>query len=133
MQEKLCLFGHVSEGDMILNSSGLAIQFWIHELENKFKNVIIHENIIMPNHVHLIIEFTSENQSLSTTLQWFKTMTTNRYINGVKNENWQPFNKKLWQRSFFDHIIRNSKAYQNIADYIIENPSKWIDDELYME
>jgi putative transposase len=57
-------------------------------------------------------------------------MTTNEYIRGVKNKNWPPFNGKLWQRNYWEHIIRNEKAHRNIAEYIINNPTKWIEDKL---
>ena len=70
---------------------------------------------------------------LGTVVQWFKTMTTNEYIRGVKNNNWQPFNKRLWQRNYWEHIIRDEQSYQHIVDYIVNNPLKWQDDQLYAE
>lgn len=63
-------------------------------------------------------------------IQWFKTMTTNAYINGVKTKNWQPFDKRLWQRNYYEHIIRNEKSYNEIIKYIQLNPLKWELDEL---
>jgi REP element-mobilizing transposase RayT len=57
-------------------------------------------------------------------------MTTNEYIRGVKNMGWQPFNGKLWQRNYWEHIIRNEQSYQNISKYIINNPAKWAKDTL---
>ncbi len=60
----------------------------------------------------------------------FQSITTNEYIRGVKNNNWPRFNKKLWQRNYWEHIIRNETAYYRIANYIIENPSKWNNDKL---
>lgn len=62
---------------------------------------------------------------LSAMVQWFKTMTTNEYIRNVKSNNWQRFNGKLWQRNYWEHIIRNEKSHKNISRYIINNPSKW--------
>ncbi|HTM65550.1 MAG TPA: hypothetical protein VL093_04470 [Flavipsychrobacter sp.] len=62
---------------------------------------------------------------LRRVVQWFKTMTTNEYIRGVKNDGWQPFSGKLWQRNYYEHIIRNEKSYKIIADYIINNPYSW--------
>ena len=70
---------------------------------------------------------------LHTVIQWFKTMTTNEYIRGVKTLGWQPFDKKLWQRNYYEHIIRNDSSYQRIADYIINNPAKWETDKFYEE
>jgi REP element-mobilizing transposase RayT len=66
---------------------------------------------------------------LHRVVQWFKTMTTNEYIRGVKTLDWQPFNQKLWQRGYWEHIIRNDKSYQHIANYIINNPVNWENDE----
>jgi REP element-mobilizing transposase RayT len=62
---------------------------------------------------------------LRRVVQWLKTMTTNEYIRGVKNDGWQPFSGKLWQRNYYEHIIRNEKSYKTIADYIINNPYSW--------
>jgi len=70
---------------------------------------------------------------LRAVVQWFKTMTTNEYIRGVKTLGWQPFDKKLWQRNYWEHIIRNDNSYQRIANYIINNPANWNNDKLYVE
>jgi REP element-mobilizing transposase RayT len=69
---------------------------------------------------------------LHRVVQWFKTMTTNEYIRGVKTLGWQPFNGKLWQRNYYEHIIRNEQSYQNISNYIINNPAKWQDDKFFI-
>lgn len=58
----------------------------------------------------------------------FKSITTVKYIQGIKTSNWQKFNKKLWQRNYYEHIIRNEISLNNIANYIIQNPKKWNDD-----
>ncbi|MDR3000032.1 MAG: hypothetical protein LBU89_02110 [Fibromonadaceae bacterium] len=54
-----------------------------------------------------------------------KTGTTNKYINGVKTSSWVPFNKKLWQRNYYEHVIRNETEYAEIAEYIHKNPILW--------
>ena len=66
-------------------------------------------------------------------MDWFKTMTTNAYIRGVKTHNWRRFDGKLWQRNYYDNIIRNDNAYQKISEYIINNPTKWNDDKFNTE
>ncbi|PKQ63425.1 hypothetical protein BZG02_08575 [Labilibaculum filiforme] len=63
-------------------------------------------------------------------IQWLKTMTTNEYIRGVKQNNWPRFNGKLWQRNYWEHIIRDENEYQRISQYIIDNPQKWKNDKL---
>jgi REP element-mobilizing transposase RayT len=74
--------------------------------------------------------FAPTGSPLHRVMQWFKTMTTNEYIRGVKKSGWQPFNGKLWQRNYWEHIIRNDGSYHRIAKYIINNPAKWMDDKL---
>jgi putative transposase len=67
--------------------------------------------------------------TISQVIQWFKTMTTNEYIRGVNTLDWRPFDGKLWQRNYWEHIIRNPNAYQTISEYIINNPKKWGQDK----
>ena len=66
-------------------------------------------------------------------MDWFKTMSTNEYIRGVKAFNWKRFDRKLWQVNYWEHIIREQQSYENISGYIVNNPAKWKDDKLYME
>ena len=63
----------------------------------------------------------------------FKSLTTNNYIQNVKQNNWQRFNKKLWHRNYYEHIIRDEKSYHQISEYIQTNPLKWQDDKYYEE
>jgi REP element-mobilizing transposase RayT len=68
------------------------------------------------------------NAPLSQMIQWFKTMTTNEYIRGVKQLGWKPFNGRVWQRNYYEHIIRNETELDRITRYIESNPSRWTDD-----
>ena len=107
-QERACLFGVVQDGKMRLNDAGRIIGKWWLELNRKFPIVETDEFVIMPNHLHGIVIITDvpvgadlrvgpgpENGNstpqgahtgapLQTVIQWFKTMTTNEYIRGVK-------------------------------------------------
>ncbi len=74
------------------------------------------------------LDFKSRPASVDAIVQWFKTMTTNEYIRGVKKGIFPPFDRKLWQRNYYEHIIRNDKSLQRIRDYIINNPAKWEQD-----
>jgi hypothetical protein len=67
---------------------------------------------------------------LHNVVQWFKTMSTNEYIRGVKTMGWQRFEGKLWQRGYWEHIIRDQKSFDIISDYIINNPQNWDTDKL---
>lgn len=57
-------------------------------------------------------------------IDWFKTMTTNKYIRGVKAGLYPPFDKHIWQRNYFEHIIRCDQDYEETWRYIDENPLK---------
>ncbi len=62
---------------------------------------------------------------LPTIIQWFKTMTTNEYIRGVKQLGWPPFPGKLWQRNYYEHIIRDELSLHRIRQYIVNNSTQW--------
>ena len=160
-QDKLHLFGEITNDEMILNDAGITIEKWWNKLKNKFPNIELDEFVVMPNHFHGIIQINNTNpipvgadlrvchdntgeldvgehikgehtgSPLHTMIQWFKTMSTNDYIRNVKNNHWPPFNKKLWQRNYYEHIIRNEKSYLHISEYIRTNPLKWLDDKYY--
>jgi len=143
-----------SNNEMILNDAGNMVEHWYYELQNKFHDIKCHEMVVMPNHFHCIIENVGmvpvgadlrvcpdvsgehailgehAGSPLRNVIQWFKTMTTNYYIRGVKQNNWTPFDKKLWQRNYYEHIIRNDESYQRISEYIISNPANWGIDKL---
>ncbi|EKE14111.1 MAG: hypothetical protein ACD_12C00666G0003 [uncultured bacterium] len=66
-----------------------------------------------------------QQQSLFCIIQWFKTITTNIYIKGVKNNHFPRFDKRIWQKSFYDHIIRNEYDLNRIRQYIRNNTRNW--------
>ena len=63
--------------------------------------------------------------TLGDIIGWFKTMTTNEYIRGVKQMNWPPFPGRLWQHNYYERIVRNERELHAIRQYIVENPLKW--------
>ena len=62
---------------------------------------------------------------LRNIVAWFKTMTTNAYIRGVKQHGWPPFPGKLWQRNYYEHIVRDDADLVRIRTYIRDNPVNW--------
>ncbi len=156
-RDRLCLFGKIQNGKMILNDAGTMIERQWQELINHFEKNKLHEFIVMPNHFHGIIEFpvgvplvgtqnvfggtrdvpqtTGQPQGIAPTVGnvvgAFKSLSTNEYIRNVKKNDWQPFNKKLWQRNFYEHIVRDHGSYRQIAEYIQTNPLQWQEDKYY--
>ena len=106
----------------------VLIRKWIQETQNKFSNITIDKYVIMPDHLHLIVTIQERHTggALPDVMQFFKTMTTNDYIRGVKAGFLVPFDKKLWQKSYYEHVIRNQQDYDETWQYIENNPSKWM-------
>ncbi len=126
--------GEIIDERMILNHAGLMVNQWLGYLTEHFSNISINHKIIMPNHIHFILDIEYFNQNtatIATMIQWFKTMTTNQYIRGVKENIYPPFNKKIWQRNYYEHIIRNENSFSKIEQYIQNNPRSWTEDVLY--
>ena len=91
--------------------------------------------VVMPNHFHAIITISRADiesaPTLSEIVQSFKRYSTIEYTKMVKKGILPPFDKQIWQRSFYDHIIRNRDDYNEVFKYIYENPIRWYYDELY--
>jgi putative transposase len=66
--------------------------------------------------------------SLPDLVYRFKTLTTNRYIHGVRKSGWTPFSGRLWQRNYYEHIIRDQAEFNRIRDYVANNPLQWKND-----
>lgn len=149
-QSRECLFGDVIESEMRANNVGRMILKWWTESAIKFNNIELDESVIMPNHFHGIINIvgaalcgrpeSNTGQQLrgqphrvaptvGNIVEWFKTMTTNEYIRNVRHNNWPPFNGKLWQRNYYEHIIRNEDELNRTREYIVNNPARWAEDE----
>lgn len=215
-QDRAPLFGHIENGKMILNSFGeIALTEWYHT-EQVRDNCVIHESVVMPNHMHGIIEITqkkgtedeigkfqSPSQTIGSIIRGYKIATIKKIkdlilennkdiistgesqfapnkgeLNSASNKGELDFasnkgeldfasNKgeldfalstgelqfaptefaptaptaptaeiiksldfKIWQRNYWEHIIRNENAYHRISNYIINNPQKWENDKL---
>lgn len=121
-----------------MSEAGEMIEKWWMEIRNKFKNIEMDEFVIMPNHFHGIVVMVGADlrvcpnmsgehigSPLHRIVQWFKTMTTNEYIRNVSLNRWKPFPRRLWQRNYFEHVIRNEDRLNKIRQYIQFNPLKW--------
>ena len=139
--DRKCLFGNILDNNMQLNNAGEMIDQILRTLPEHYSDISIENHIVMPNHIHAIIvikepvgaaprgrPLINTGLSLSDIIYCFKSLTIKRYIDGVKNNDWKPFDKHLWQRSFYDHIIQTDTSLQNIRRYIVNNPETWDND-----
>ena len=63
--------------------------------------------------------------SLGDVIGAFKSLTTVEYIRGVKTRNWPPFHGRLWQRNYYEHVVRSDESLTNLRGYILGNPTQW--------
>lgn len=127
---------------MNLNEFGTIVQFAWDDLMNHVSGIILDTFVIMPNHVHGIIRIggtglehgaglepaptwaAPKRITLPEIIRQFKTFSARR-INAIRHVRSNP----VWQRNFYDHIIRNEKSLFFIRNYIRENPLNWLDDD----
>ncbi len=101
------------------------IKVWLKKIEENNPIITVDCYVIMPDHIHFILFIRKSGVvNLSDLICWFKTMTTNEYIKGVKENRLDPFEKRLWQRGYYEHIIRNTEDLNEKRKYIAENPVK---------
>ena len=146
------LFGEITDNKMNLNNSGLFVEHCWKEISRHFSNIELDEYVIMPNHLHGIIVINPSNKgsvgvqhveplrnscakqncvpnqqrdyqkvvpgSLGAVVRGFKSAVTRWFHNYSKV-------KTVWQRNFYDHIVRDECELARIRLYIRQNPEKW--------
>lgn len=131
---RICLFGHVENEEMILSDSGKMIDHIYHTIEGRFPQVDCMDYVVMPNHFHCILYLERDNHdSIPAVMDYFKSMTTDEYIKGVKKNGWKRFDGHLWQRNYWDDIIWNERQFEYVKNYIALNPSRWNKDNINSE
>jgi putative transposase len=155
-KDRAHLFGEIREGEMVLNEVGRVVEGCWFETEAIRPNCRIHEYIIMPNHLHGIIEiigspnpdftqsdmpkFASPSGTIGSIVRGFKIKSIMKIRELVCRGELQfaptglkiiELDCKIWQRNYYEHIIRNEESYQKIAAYIRNNPAQWQEDEYF--
>jgi len=159
VQDRTNLLGEIRNAEVNLSPAGQMVQeIWL-QLPAHYPGVALDEFIVMPNHVHGIIILTGnmivgaaprgcpnpENTtlgqpqgvaptkpmplSLPDLVHRFKSFSTAKYRQGVTTDSWPRFTGTLWQRNYYEHIIRNDAALDKIRDYITGNLWNWPNDK----
>ena len=127
--QRLCLFGQVVHGEMILNDAGSMILEQYNEMSNT--TIQCMDVVVMPNHIHFMVSILHGSMtSLPTLIKKFKSKTTVQYLKGMKTNHWLPIERHLWQRSYWDDIVWNDRMFDFIRHYIVLNPRRWDKDAL---
>ena len=152
--QRLPLFGLIREDKMILNAAGQLAEMEWQKTQEIRTNIVLHEFVIMPNHFHAIVEIVGahgmrpdlstqqgrvqqgrEQQgrvqrapTLGDVMRGYKSAVT-KGIRGLKGLS----SMQIWQRNYYEHIIRNETAYFKIAEYIQTNPQRWLEDTYHVQ
>ncbi|MDD3050399.1 MAG: hypothetical protein PHR06_04570 [Candidatus Cloacimonetes bacterium] len=144
----ICRFGNIVKNEMILNDYGkIAYNQW-EKLAKRFQNFELNVFQIMPNHIHGIIVLNdivgaslavaqnggmdiragaSPAPTIADIVGAYKSLVSNECLEIFKSKN--ETMGKLWHRNYYEHIIRNEQSYENISNYITNNPVNWQHDK----
>lgn len=142
--DRMCLFGEIADGKMRLNEAGRIVQQCWDQIPEHFHHVELGEFIVMPNHVHGIIVIAETPNvgarhavplhavplpekfckpvpgSIPTIVRSFKSAVTKR-INELRDTP----GASVWQRNYYEHVIREGESLHRIREYIANNPTQW--------
>ena len=119
-KEKKNYLGEITEGKMTYSHIGKTANSSIEKIEDIYKTIKLDKFVIMPNHIHMILIIDKETPiSISRVIKQYKEYITKQ------------IGESIWQKSYYDHIVRNEKDYFRIWKYIDENILKWDLDQYY--
>lgn len=128
-QNRVHRFGTVSDATVKHNAAGLAVCTVWQSLPVRFAAVRLDSWILMPNHLHAIVWLVAIPETvqpqLGDVVGAFKSLSTTAYIAGVRQQNWPPFAQRLWQRNYYEHIVRDADDLARIQAYVAANPAQW--------
>ena len=117
----------VGDGSPVPNPCGRIAEKMIAQIPVKYPSVSVDQYVIMPDHIHLLLRFNLDlgtgnpSPTLGTVIGWYKYQVTK-----LVNERMNTQGEKFFQRSYYDHMIRSQQDYDEIWQYIENNPQKWI-------
>lgn len=120
IRNRIEILGNIDNNKIKLTKEGIIVQNYIEYIEKIFKSVIIDDYIIMPNHIHIIISIINNNEvTLSRIIRQYKEIVTKK------------IRYSIWQKSYYEHIIRDEKEYYKINKYIQNNVLNWKQDKYF--
>lgn len=137
LEQGACLLGRVMDGQFQPSPAGtMVVREW-QELSARFPAITWDLSCAMPNHFHSLIglgidALPEDNRlTVSAVMQAFKSITTVKYGEGVRQYGWPRYMGRLWHTGFHDHVVRSEAELERIREYIEANPSRWNEDRYY--
>jgi putative transposase len=115
--DRTCLFDEIANGAMQLSPEGRIAENAWRNLPAHFPNIALDAFVIMPNHIHGILVFCAEGPALGIVVGGFKAEVSRR------------LGRRMWQRYYYDHVIRSKRELDQIRSYLAKNPACWATDE----
>ncbi len=123
--QRMSILGEIQDFNMVLNDAGRIAELTWDAMAARFDNLTLDARVIMPNHIHGLLFITEQKKrGLNQFIAWYKYQTT-----VLINRLWGASGQSVWQRSYYDHIIRPSEDIAKYREYILGNPAKWAEDE----
>ena len=104
----------------------MVVRQSIHDIPSHYPAITVDHAVIMPNHIHLLLQINTDANGRSMIAPTISTVV--RLMKGAVSKQ---AGVSVWQKGFYDHVIRNDDDYQDIWNYIEGNPGKWEEDKLY--
>jgi REP element-mobilizing transposase RayT len=131
LRQRGSLFGSTTINGVVQSDAGNLIDTIWRTIPDRYPNIELDEYIVMPDHLHGIMTLESQDGELYpvsfiSVIQWFKSYSTNTYINMVKTAGWPRFEQSFWQQDYYERVIRNERELEKFRNYIRDNPYRWI-------
>lgn len=155
------LLGDVQNNDVSLSPAGAMVTQTWEALPERFGNLAVRNHVVMPNHFHGLLVLGRDvagldpsswvfsdpinsshgrtsvagtaHGSLGRTVQALKSLTTHAYMQGVRSSGWPPFAGRLWQRGYYDRVVRDLDELGAVVEYIRMNPVQWAQDPYHLQ
>ena len=111
---------------------GIVADKYINQFNEFYDNITVDHYVIMPNHIHILL-LVGNDGSPGTSTPTKPTSTVSHFVSTFKRFCNKECGENIWQRGFYDHIIRCREDYGEIRKYIYENPMRWYYDKLYTD
>ena len=131
-----CILSRIAAGEGLappeirLTEIGRIVEEQILALSKRYPSIAVEKYVIMPNHVHLLLVLQGDSGGASPSPTVFDAVRVIKSLSARLSRT-VPGEVQLWQRGYYEHVIRSETDYREIRTYIDQNPAKWAEDRYY--